>query len=70
MRYRNEVVISIEEWWDIEERLERGARAEAEVAKYAERDREYFAWSMDIGARMNDALALARSVEACAEQDR
>lgn len=62
-RYREEVVIPGYVWRRVVERLLKAEEDAIALAEYRERDREYLNWSLDMGARMTDALELARQIE-------
>lgn len=67
MKVRYEVVLSLPEWDEIRDKLDRFEAMETELEEYRRRDREYFEWSTDFGARMKDALEFGRKAIRFAE---
>lgn len=57
------VTLTQDEWEEYCDNLDELARLREEVAEYHRRDLEYFQWSMDFPARMNDALQLAQLID-------
>lgn len=61
MRYREEVVLTVAEWLDVQDKLARLEELEEWAARQAEHDAQYLTWSLSPD-RLTDALQLAEAI--------